>query len=280
MNFCSPHPRGWSTSGAFCYPSHPLLPAPAGMVPRRSPRPRRCRPAPRTRGDGPGTASRIDRATTCSPHPRGWSPRPLHQLHAVPLLPAPAGMVPRSTADQPRRATAPRTRGDGPHQARRSGDGDACSPHPRGWSRGPHHHRPARHLLPAPAGMVPLTAPSTYGPGLLLAPAGMVPAARTCARERRTAPCTRRDGPRSSASRWRPAICSPHPQGCRLMATRRSTADAVAQQRSAVPRAPVSARHGPSQSGPATPVTAGSVRCPRTPTTGRERGPFRPRRPG
>ncbi|RLV78575.1 hypothetical protein D3C57_109360 [Streptomyces rapamycinicus NRRL 5491] len=50
---CSPHPRGWSRPSPRPARCCRLLPAPAGMVPAPSRRRSRCRPAPRTRGDGP-----------------------------------------------------------------------------------------------------------------------------------------------------------------------------------------------------------------------------------
>ncbi len=70
---CSPHPRGWSQRDALPPDRHPLLPAPAGMVPGW---PVPCGPggsAPRTRGDGPPWGHRACQARVCSPHPRGWS---------------------------------------------------------------------------------------------------------------------------------------------------------------------------------------------------------------
>ncbi|MPY37143.1 hypothetical protein FNH09_39795 [Streptomyces adustus] len=93
---CSPHPRGWSRRGTPADHPRSLLPAPAGMVPPRTRRPRSWRPAPRTRGDGPVRMVALTVSRRCSPHPRGWS-RAAYDREEVPrLLPAPAGMVPGS----------------------------------------------------------------------------------------------------------------------------------------------------------------------------------------
>ncbi len=173
--YCSPHARGWSPRVVLDAVQFELLPARAGMVPRKG-RPDATRTAaPRTRGDGPATGRYHSSSTACSPHARGWSLR-----HRVPrgrrrLLPARAGMVPPRCLIGEDRGPAPRTRGDGPNAdapgklrvrcsphargwspgSRRSTNPPSCSPHARGWSRqvGP-AERPGR-LLPARAGMVP-----------------------------------------------------------------------------------------------------------------------------
>ncbi len=132
---CSPHPRGWSQGIGVQGRQIALLPAPAGMVPRRRRR-RRCgRPAPRTRGDGPPTTPPEASTAGCSPHPRGWSlPAPV-TANGASLLPAPAGMVPPQRALLTWCRTAPRTRGDGPATACPPYVVPNCSPHPRGWSQ-------------------------------------------------------------------------------------------------------------------------------------------------
>ncbi len=193
LNNCSPHPRGWSHAGAGLGARHPLLPAPAGMVPQR--RRRRCGrgPAPRTRGDGPWERGASEPTPPCSPHPRGWSLAEQQRGAAVVLLPAPAGMVPSATSRAPCPLAAPRTRGDGPRGLLRPSSLRGCSPHPRGWSR---RHGPGVReglLLPAPAGMVLPAGPRN--PDL--------PAA----------PRTRGDGPTMTAEHDHWKACSPHPRG-------------------------------------------------------------------
>ncbi len=111
---CSPHPRGWSLHRAVRRNQPVLLPAPAGMVPRRTTRSSSGSTAPRTRGDGPPTARQKGPILCCSPHPRGWSHGMATSGTIQMLLPAPAGMVPSWRSCTRARATAPRTRGDGP----------------------------------------------------------------------------------------------------------------------------------------------------------------------
>ncbi len=158
VRHCSPHPRGWSQLFRVPQSVHELLPAPAGMVPRPCPARRGRSPAPRTRGDGPWSAPGKLCGHRCSPHPRGWSLDDGRPGRGEALLPAPAGMVPPERSPTARPGAAPRTRGDGPAAAGHPATRTRCSPHPRGWSlrrrTQPVHHE----LLPAPAGMVPISA--------------------------------------------------------------------------------------------------------------------------
>ncbi len=112
---CSPHPRGWSPSVPAAGVGVGLLPAPAGMVPGSSGRVAVPAAAPRTRGDGPYLSTDSDTRAVCSPHPRGWSRQARIRQAEAALLPAPAGMVPRSRRSRSSGAAAPRTRGDGPY---------------------------------------------------------------------------------------------------------------------------------------------------------------------
>ncbi len=129
--------------------------------------------APRTRGDGPTIIACRPVGTVCSPHPRGWS-----LGRAVAWLGG---------------CAAPRTRGDGPDLGVQMCPETACSPHPRGWSRGGPPPDRRRHLLPAPAGMVPRF--------------------RTRHSNSTAAPRTRGDGPEVPAVRVTDRCCSPHPRG-------------------------------------------------------------------
>ncbi|RLV78574.1 putative secreted protein [Streptomyces rapamycinicus NRRL 5491] len=210
---CSPHPRGWSLGHERFALGIFLLPAPAGMVPRRPLHHAGRIPAPRTRGDGPTWTWGGPRRFACSPHPRGSSQQALHVTMTQPLLPAPAGMVP-----PPRRTrahslplpapagmvpharpagsagvAAPRTRGDGPKAQQAADAVCPCSPHPRGWSQAAAGAAGARYLLPAPAGMVPGRRGGGRGP---------VPAPRT-----------RGDGPARRSAGGSSTACSPHPRG-------------------------------------------------------------------
>ncbi len=201
-------PRGQQRRDDFT-----LLPAPAGMVPTSCPAARTSTTAPRTRGDGPRATSWTSYARPCSPHPRGWSPRLLRRDRPQPLLPAPAGMVPRRASGRPSTASAPRTRGDGPSRVHLTVQTPGCSPHPRGWSRPLRLLRQAPPPLPAPAGMVPSGGVATATREPAPAPAGMVPDRRRDQERRQAAPRTRGDGPDLALLRARIAICSPHLQG-------------------------------------------------------------------
>ncbi len=163
------------------------------MVPRRHHPRRSPAPAPRTRGDGPDTRSNVDPNTNCSPHPRGWPHLGRFASPVRRLLPAPAGMAPRSPPAPRARRSAPRTRGDGPSSAFASSSAIRCSPHPRGWPD--------------------CCAKWQDQPSLLPAPAGMAPAAPRTAPRRPSAPRTRGDGPWFRTRSWCPLSCSPHPRG-------------------------------------------------------------------
>ena len=72
-DLCSPRTRGWSRDRVAGSNAALVLPAHAGMVPRRcAPRPRGTS-APRARGDGPSTHALWTRTGRCSPRTRGWS---------------------------------------------------------------------------------------------------------------------------------------------------------------------------------------------------------------
>jgi len=91
---CSPRTRGWSHPRRRAGGDRALLPAHAGMVPRRRGHIRGTLPAPRARGDGPLYRTAGGRWVLCSPRTRGWSPRLRPPAQRRPLLPAHAGMVP------------------------------------------------------------------------------------------------------------------------------------------------------------------------------------------
>ncbi len=145
---CSPHPRGWSLRDRQPRRLRRLLPAPAGMVPPTGTGASRGTPAPRTRGDGPERLAAAVGQPLCSPHPRGWSLHQPGRFRRHRLLPAPAGMVPRTAARRPSTRSAPRTRGDGPSSAASATPATNCSPHPRGWPRSVEARPPAAICSP------------------------------------------------------------------------------------------------------------------------------------
>ncbi len=161
---CSPHPRGWSQPVSPRRDPAVLLPAPAGLVPPRLPGPLVRRPAPRTRGVGPRLFIAAVLPDACSPHPRGWSRGDEEVSRGRGLLPAPAGLVPRSHCSASSASSAPRTRGVGPQADQSAMSAWICSPHPRGWSRLMAGQFEALDLLPAPAGLVPRSSPRASPP--------------------------------------------------------------------------------------------------------------------
>src|SRR5262249_49717720 len=153
--------------------------------------------APRTCGDGPDGLVAQAAWCGCSPRLRGWSLGVGRRCLLALLLPAPAGMVPRTGHESARSWPAPRACGDGPDIGGSGWSMRGCSPRLRGWSLRVSCGCFFFHLLPAPAGMVLVTpgfglfgapAPRACGDGpmgrseqvhimaLLPAPAGMVPA--------------------------------------------------------------------------------------------------------
>ncbi len=157
---CSPHARGWTPRRVRLDQRLALLPARAGMDPSPCTRSGWTRPAPRTRGGGPGMRARRRGPGGCSPHARGWTLAGSYGLVPVELLPARAGMDPVDLPTPPFPVPAPRTRGDGPVPFGHYKRFDNCSPHARGWTPGRGHDRTRPPLLPARAGMDP-TPPST-----------------------------------------------------------------------------------------------------------------------
>ncbi|MBB4785960.1 hypothetical protein BJY27_006921 [Streptomyces rapamycinicus] len=228
MSSCSPHPRGWPLRPGQPAGDVPLLPAPAGMVPAPAPRRSARRTAPRARGDGPTGTSAGAMAPICSSHRRGWSPPrdPGHGRH--PLLPAPAGMVPKPAQGGSGFCTAPRTRRGGPYSELRAETAVSCSPHPRGWS-------PDRWVSGLPVGLLP--AP----------PAGMVPARLSSAGTNRAAPCARGDGPSVCAGGCGRYELLPRPRGwSRWPARSMPVSSLLPAPAGMVPALPGRAERGPS----------------------------------
>ena len=148
---------------------------------------------PRTRGDGPEPISVWPNRVTASPHPRGWTHAAPPHRPARPGFPAPAGMDPGDAIAQALLAGLPRTRGDGPKALRVRTDGDAASPHPRGWTLNTAVIAGGYPGFPAPAGMDP--DPIASDPCSLRLPR------------------TRGDGPVSVRRRAISRGASPHPRG-------------------------------------------------------------------
>ncbi len=98
-------------------------------------------------------------------------------VHCERVLPRPLGEPEAGPDEDLPDGSAPRARGDGPFERGTPEDADLCSPRPWGWSFDVISHPFKDWLLPASAGMTPCRVKrSTLG---------------------RSAPCARREGPRS-----------------------------------------------------------------------------------
>ena len=152
----SPRPRGWSIRGRHELHEQRVVPAPAGVVRRRTSPRRTCSSRPRARGGGPAAAAEQEAKAPSSPRPRGWSDLVPQRVAGQRVVPAPAGVV---RCIPPRRqpcSSRPRARGGGPltRHARRTYR--PSSPRPRGWSgRVPVRAGP-QPVIPAPAAVVRL----------------------------------------------------------------------------------------------------------------------------
>ncbi len=132
-----------------------VVPARAGIFPRRSRRrpPRRSRP--RTRGDLPDFQPVSPRSSTSSPHARGSSAARHASWRVCLVVPARAGLFRPARRAARREPGRPRTRGDLPDDAAHAADVETSSPHARGSSVP--HRRPQAvdAVVPARAGIFP-----------------------------------------------------------------------------------------------------------------------------
>ena len=110
---------------------------------------------PRTRGDGPDSASPSHALIRASPHTRGWTRRRLYRRRPRWGFPAHAGMDPSESAAGGGSRRLPRTRGDGPRPRGQKPKPSPASPHTRGWTRVAAAEPAGRLGFPAHAGMDP-----------------------------------------------------------------------------------------------------------------------------
>ena len=104
---CSPRMRGWSRRIPGEWEAEWVLPAYAGVVLSFSCGPKRGRRAPRVCGGGPRLASGWPEGELCSPRMRGWSRNGEFEEAGGKVLPAYAGVVPRTPTSRARTACAP-----------------------------------------------------------------------------------------------------------------------------------------------------------------------------
>ncbi len=197
---CSPLRRGWPLAVPRRQSSTGVLPAQAGVAPERGgaepvdPR------APRSGGGGPSGQVGNQRLELCSPLRRGWPPAGSSPGCGVRVLPAQAGVAPRSTTTGSRRSGAPRSGGGGPIRDPLANIAAGCSPLRRGWPPAGPGDVPAGSVLPAQAGVAPSSPSGITGPV--------------------SAPRSGRGGPRRSRSRRAHSECSPLRRGWPLVLER------------------------------------------------------------
>ena len=150
----SPRRRGWSGDDGRGRGGSGVLPAQAGVVPRRGRRRGGGRGSPRAGGGGPQTGLPPEQVKQFSPRRRGWSGGVAEPYGAVLVLPAQAGVVRRDASSGCAGPRSPRAGGGGPLARMTEEDRKAFSPRRRGWSASSAPHLNVHHVLPAQAGVV------------------------------------------------------------------------------------------------------------------------------
>ena len=151
----SPHTRGSSVGRDVIVGVRDVVPAHAGVFPRRSGPGLLCPRRPRTRGGLPSLLVSSGAGLASSPHTRGSSSSSTVQHPARAVVPAHAGVFPRSWPVTRRPWRRPRTRGGLPVAVEVLVDGTPSSPHTRGSSRRGAGRVPAHPVVPAHAGVFP-----------------------------------------------------------------------------------------------------------------------------
>ncbi|MDQ1294277.1 MAG: hypothetical protein QG608_2160 [Actinomycetota bacterium] len=138
--------RSWSAS---------VVPAHAGVVPRRawSRTSWTCRPRPR--GGGPAPRQTVISSGTSSPPTRGWSGNTGPGPPRRPVVPAHAGVVRSVSTPAQTPASRPRPRGGGPSSTAPAVRPRRSSPPTRGWSARRLEPVADQLVVPAHAGVVP-----------------------------------------------------------------------------------------------------------------------------
>ncbi len=189
----SPHARGSSQGSTSCPSSTPVVPARAGIFLPGSPAIGPTSRRPRTRGDLPLIVSSASSTSGSSPHARGSSRAGRVRVDRQAVVPARAGIFPRSPVAGWSSLRRPRTRGDLPGEDDQQLAARLSSPHARGSSPGRWPRGSPRGVVPARAGIFPS--------------AGRSPTCPTCR------PRTRGDLPANGVRRSRSMRSSPHARG-------------------------------------------------------------------
>ncbi len=211
-----------------------VVPARAGVVPRRSRRRWVPRSGPRACGGGPCTAASGGSCSMWSPRVRGWSPWWALDRGCDSVVPARAGVVPAGRRSDSAAAGGPRACGGGPTRMAPEEARTVWSPRVRGWSPGLAQGDEQVGVVPARAGVVPCARPSRRrmmsgpracggGPsrftiGISTCPvvparAGVVPVGRKLPHPTKCGPRACGGGPRPLAPGSTPPAWSPRVRG-------------------------------------------------------------------
>ncbi len=151
----SPPARGSSASLRRLGGRRAVVPARAGIFPRRSGRRRRGWGRPRPRGDLPGRRSSATWCGGSSPPARGSSSSVEVPCHAPFVVPARAGIFRRGPVSALGSPCRPRPRGDLPQPHGELSPACTSSPPARGSSRHPRLRERVNQVVPARAGIFP-----------------------------------------------------------------------------------------------------------------------------
>ena len=137
----------------MAHPRTRVFPTPVGMDRRRLRQKGGSARFPHTRGDGPRSGRRSIRSFRFSPHPWGWTDRPMLAGPQRRVFPTPVGMNRLTSASRRYLARFPHTRGDGPDRERPPEPSSPFSPHPWGWTDAGAGRSAAHRVFPTPVGM-------------------------------------------------------------------------------------------------------------------------------
>ena len=151
----SPPTRGSSPRQRREQSEQEVVPAYAGVIPRRRPRPQTTARRPRLRGGHPPIPWRSRWWTSSSPPTRGSSLRAVGRARDAGVVPAYAGVIPPRAPSATKRGRRPRLRGGHPARGADRPAARRSSPPTRGSSALPLLRRGTLEVVPAYAGVIP-----------------------------------------------------------------------------------------------------------------------------
>ncbi len=150
----APRQRGWFVTAIILDSTHPVGPAPAGVVPAFFGMERHTGRRPRASGGGSTTGCCGPSVRTSAPRQRGWFSPPALWRRSSPVGPAPAGVVRAAARRRTSSRSRPRASGGGSPAPEWHVRDTGSAPRQRGWFRGQPRQRGRDPVGPAPAGVV------------------------------------------------------------------------------------------------------------------------------